>query len=120
MRIPERNHPITIAPAGVRVTVLVAGEAVASSDRALVLDEADCPPVYYLPREDVAMDLLEASGRTTCCPCKGIATHYSIPLVGALGADAAWSYADPSPAVAAIAGHFAFDPDRAAIVLGEI
>jgi uncharacterized protein (DUF427 family) len=120
VHIPDRNHPITIAPAGVRVTVVLAGEAVASSDRALVLDEAGCVPVYYLPREDVAMHLLEASGRTTSCPYKGLASHYSIPLVGELGADAAWSYVEPQPVVAVIAGHLAFDPDRATIMLGEV
>lgn len=120
MRIPGPDHPIAIAPAGVRVTVIVAGQAMASSLRALVLEEADYPPVYYLPPEDVAMDLLEASDRTTHCPYKGDASYYSIPLLGDLGADAVWSYADPYPAVAAIAGHLAFYPDRAGIVLGEV
>lgn len=120
MRIPGPDHPITVSPAGARVTVIVAGEALAQSDRALVLDEAGYPPVYYLPPADVAMDLLESSNRTSYCPYKGTARYFSIPLLGEIGADAAWSYADPYPAVAGIAGHLAFYPDRAEIVVEEV
>jgi uncharacterized protein (DUF427 family) len=53
IRIPGPDHPITIAPAGGRVRVTVAGRIVAESTRALRLEEDGYPPVYYLPRNDV-------------------------------------------------------------------
>jgi len=43
MKTPGPDHPITITPAPGRVTVRAGGTVLASSDRALVLREADYP-----------------------------------------------------------------------------
>ena len=42
-----------------RVRVLLEGAAIAESVRALRVLETSHPPVYYLPPQDVRMDLLE-------------------------------------------------------------
>ena len=112
MKTPGPDHPITIAPAGGRVTVRAGGTVIASSDRALALREADYPPVLYIPRADVAMDRLQRTEHATHCPYKGECAYFSVPDAGARGTNAAWSYETPYPAVAAIAGHLAFYPDR--------
>ena len=55
------DHPtrvITTRPAGVRVKVRFGGETIADSRRALELSEETHAPVYYLPKDDVRMDLL--------------------------------------------------------------
>ena len=112
MKLPGPDHPITIAPARQRVTVLAGGQVVAESDRALVMREAHYPPIYYLPRADAAMDRLEPSEHASYCPFKGEACYFSIPALGEAGRNAVWSYETPYSAVAEIAGCLAFYADR--------
>ncbi|WP_075791146.1 DUF427 domain-containing protein [Massilia putida] len=112
MKTPGPDHPITIAPAGGRVTVRAGGAVIASSDRALALREAAYPPVLYFPREDVAMDRLQRTDRHTYCPYKGECAYFSVTAAGPQGENAAWSYESPYPAVAGIRGYLAIYPDR--------
>ena len=103
------DHPITIEPADVTVTVRLGDDILARSDHALVLREASLPPVFYIPRGDAAMTLLEPSATRTHCPYKGDASYFS----ASSGArDVAWSYEDPFDQVAAIKDHLAFYPNR--------
>lgn len=112
MREPGPDHPITVAPHPGRVRVRLAGIVVAESADALVLREATYPPVFYIPRADVRLDLARPSERTSTCPYKGLAGYHGFEVGGAVRPDIAWSYEDPFPAVRAIAGHLAFYPDR--------
>jgi uncharacterized protein (DUF427 family) len=75
-----------------RVTVSVAGVELAVSTRATALYETSLPVRYYLPRADVRMDLLEASGTLTECPYKGAARHWSARVGDRLVDDVAWEY----------------------------
>ena len=111
-RVPGPDHPITITPAGGRVTVKVAGRVVADSSDALTLREASYPPVLYIPRKDVDLSLLERTTRRTYCPYKGDCSYYRIPAGGERSANAVWAYENAFPAVAAIKGHLAFYRDR--------
>jgi hypothetical protein len=54
-------HRIETRPSAARVTVVHDGQVLAESDRALELHERGLPVRYYLPREDVRMDLLTPS-----------------------------------------------------------
>ena len=112
MQIPDSDHPITIAPAAGPVRVHFAGRIVAESAQALVLREADYPPVYYVPRGDVDMTLLARTGHETHCPFKGDASYFSLDTGGRASVNAAWSYERPFDSVSAIAGHLAFYPGR--------
>ena len=120
VKIPGPDHPITIEAAEARVKVRVAGKTIADSVRALVLREANYPPVYYLPAADVDASQLVASSHTTYCPYKGDCSYHHIAAGGDRSQNAVWSYRAPYDAVVAIAGHFAFYPDRVgAIEVGE-
>lgn len=112
VKIPGPDHPITIAPNPGRVTVTVAGRVVADSRAALTLQEADYPPVQYIPRRDVDMSLLTRTDHASHCPYKGDAAYYSIPIGGDRSVNAVWSYEAPHDAVAQIKDHVAFYPDR--------
>lgn len=112
MKQPGPDHPITVAPNPKRVRVTFHGAVVADTTRALTLREASYPAVQYIPREDADMALLERSARSTHCPYKGDAAYFSILAGGRRAQDAIWTYESPYPAVAAIAGHLAFYPDR--------
>ncbi len=106
------GHTITINPARRHVEVSVAGQQLASSDRALRLDETGYPPRYYLPREDVRTELLRPTARTTTCPFKGRAAYWSAQVGDEIYEDLVWSYEAPIPGAAQIAGFMCFYPDR--------
>ena len=110
---PSPEHPITITPTGRRVTVSVGDTVVARTEDALTLQEASYPPVQYIPLADVDPAVLSASETTTYCPYKGDANYYNVGEVP----DVIWTYQQPYPAVADIAGRVAFYPDKARIEL---
>ncbi|GAA4336233.1 DUF427 domain-containing protein [Pigmentiphaga soli] len=112
IKIPGPDHPITVTPNTAHIVVRAGGRTVADTRRALTLREASYTPVQYIPREDVDMTLLERTSHTTHCPYKGDCSYYSIPVGGERAVNAVWSYESPHAAVAQIAGHLAFYPDR--------
>ncbi|ETZ43566.1 DUF427 domain-containing protein [Mycobacterium avium] len=113
---PSAGHPITIEPTRGRVQVRVNGELIADSTAALELREATLPAVQYIPFTDVAQDRLTRTDTRTYCPFKGEASYYSVTTsAGDTVDDVIWTYEQPYPAVAAIAGHAAFYPDKAEI-----
>ena len=77
-----------------------AGRVVADTTRALSLAEASYPPVQYIPRADVDMNLLARTAHATHCPYKGDAAYYSIAADGRTAENAVWTYEQPYPAVA--------------------
>ncbi len=115
---PTAEHPITIDPTGKRVVVRVNGEIVADTNDALQLQEASYPAVQYIPIADVKQETLTRTDTSTYCPFKGEAGYYSVTTGGRTVDDAIWFYEEPYPAVAAIAGHVAFYPDKAEIAVG--
>lgn len=112
VKIPGPDHPITVAPTREHITVTAAGKKIADTRDALVLKEASYPAVYYIPRKDVDMALLQRTTHQTYCPYKGDASYYSIPAGGERSVNAVWSYEVPYDAVSVIKDHVAFYPDR--------
>ena len=88
--------------------VRAGGAVLGESTRALELSEGTLPPVIYFPRDDIAMEFLDASDKKTTCPHKGEANYFSIVTKSTTLTDAVWSYETPIDDVAAIAGHLAF------------
>jgi uncharacterized protein (DUF427 family) len=110
---PSAGHPITIEPTRGRVQVRVMG---ADTTAALELREATLPAVQYIPLADVVQDRLTRTDTATHCPFKGDASYYSVTTSsGDTVDDVIWTYEQPYPAVAAIAGHVAFYPNKAEI-----
>lgn len=112
MELPAPSHPITVARNANRVRVVFAGEVIADTARALTLNEAGYAPVHYIPRADVAMSRLKPTAHASHCPYKGDANYFSISADGRTADNAAWSYEQPFPAMAEIAGYLAFYPNR--------
>ncbi len=111
-KIPGPDHPIAIQPSLDRVQVKLAGQTIADSTRSLTLREASYPPVQYIPKSDVRMDLLTPTTHTSHCPYKGDASYFSIKVGDRTAENAVWCYEDPYAAVSEIAGHVAFYPNR--------
>ncbi|MEZ0493490.1 DUF427 domain-containing protein [Kineococcus sp. TBRC 1896] len=117
-REPGPAHPITVTPTEGEVVVRVAGTVVARTTSALTLAEAGHPAVQYVPLDDVDPDVLRPSDTRTWCPYKGEASYWSVSAGGTDLPDGVWGYPDASPAVARIAGHVAFSPDRVSVTVG--
>jgi uncharacterized protein (DUF427 family) len=67
---------------------------------------------------DVVAARLKPSDTETYCPFKGDASYYHVVTEGGETVDdAIWTYEKPYPAVAAIAGHVAFYPDKADVTV---
>ena len=77
------------------VRVSVDGEVVAESTRAMALFESGLPPRFYLPAEDVVMDLLEPSETKTRCAYKGVASYWNVRAGDTVHEDLAWTYPEP-------------------------
>jgi uncharacterized protein (DUF427 family) len=90
------------------VEVLVGETVVATSDRPVLLLETDLPTRYYLPREDVRLDLLRPTDNVSACPYKGTAHAYWTFAGPPELRNVAWSYAAPFPAVEAVRDRICF------------
>ena len=117
-KIPGPDHPITVEPTSARVVVRVGGRILADTDQALTLREAGYPAVQYLPLAEIDQDAIRHTETHTYCPYKGEASYYTIATADGELTDAIWTYAEPYDAVADIAGHAAFYPDRVEITVG--
>ena len=93
------------------VRVEIGGQTVAESKQPRLLFETGLPTRYYLPVEDVRMDLLEPTETSSVCPYKGTASYWK--LAGdPSGRDVAWSYQDPIGETPKIRGLIAFFNER--------
>lgn len=106
---------IDILASSRHVRVSVEGQIVAESDRAHMLFETSLPTRYYLPKEDVRMDLLEVSGLVTECAYKGRPSHFSLRGSGAAGEHVAWCYESPHPEALKVQGKIAFYNEKVQI-----
>jgi uncharacterized protein (DUF427 family) len=77
------------------VVVEFDGQVVADSTRPSLLFETWLPTRYYIPADDVRMDLLEPSATSSSCPYKGTARYWSARIGGRLAPDIVWSYPEP-------------------------
>ena len=67
---------------------------------------------FYLPAEDVRMDLLEPSEKQTRCAYKGVASYWHVRLGDTLHQDLAWTYEEPDDDGRAIRGLICFFNER--------
>lgn len=111
-REPGPDHPIRVDEFPGRVRVSFNGRLIANSANAVKLQEADYPPVYYIPRHDVVWAHFKPSDHSTYCPYKGEASYFTLEVEDRRAENAVWSYESPYPAVSRIGGLVAFYPDR--------
>jgi len=103
---------LEILPSSRHVRVVLGDQTIAETHHPRLLLETGGPTRYYLPEQDVRMDLLEASGTTTRCPYKGQASYWSARIGASVFKDIVWSYRDPLPACSPIAGLLCFFNER--------
>jgi uncharacterized protein (DUF427 family) len=99
----DPRHRVDVIPSERHVVVAHAGDVLAESHRPFALFETTLPTRWYLPPEDVRVDLLTPSERTSRCPFKGRARFYRHR-----DRDLAWVYDEPIAENPRVAGLIAF------------
>lgn len=109
-------HRVDIRKSSRSVRIELDGRLLAESAEPTLLFETNLPTRFYLPREDVRIDI-HASAKRTYCPYKGHASYWSPGLDGGAGDDLIWSYEDPLPDAVAVTGLVAFFDERVDVIL---
>lgn len=94
------------------IVVRFNGETIADSRRTKRVLETSHPPVYYIPPEDVRMEFLCKTPRSTFCEWKGQASYYTLTVGDRTETNVAWFYPNPTPRFAGIKDYIAFYPGR--------
>lgn len=102
-------RPPALVPSARKVEVRSNDTPLALSTSALELQETASPPTFYLPPEDVFLDLLvPMPSRNSLCEWKGNAHYFALKTAPEM--PIAWSYARPFEEYAALKDHVAFYP----------
>jgi uncharacterized protein (DUF427 family) len=103
---------VDVLPSSRHVRIVLGGETVADTRRPHLLLETGIVTRYYIPAEDVRMDLLAATDSHTRCPYKGLASYWSAQVGKRVYKDIVWSYPDPLPESLHIGGLLCFYNER--------
>jgi uncharacterized protein (DUF427 family) len=102
------------------VVIALDGQVLAESRRPTVLFETHLPARYYVPREDVRLDLLVPSETHTICAYKGVASYWSARTGDRLTPDLAWTYERPLHDALPVAGLVCFYSERTDLTLDGV
>jgi len=105
-------RPPRLEPVDARIRVELGGEVIADTVRAWRVLETSHPPNYYLHPDDVDATHLERAPGGSFCEWKGTASYWTVRSGDRVEAAAAWSYAEPTVAYAAIRDHLGFYAGR--------
>ena len=100
--LPSKRH----------VRVVIDGQTVAETRRPHLVFETNHPVRYYIPQEDVRMNMLVPSATTSRCPYKGPASYWSVQIGGEIFSDLVWGYMAPIPEIPKIKGLVCFFHER--------
>lgn len=114
------DHKIAVTPYSGLVVVTVDETKIASTRKALKLQEASYPPVFYIPFSDIDFESLSASGTKTHCPFKGDASYWSATVDGRKIDDVMWAYQEPFDEMSGIKDFGAFYPNKVKIEATEV
>ncbi len=101
-----------------KIKVVFGGVTLAYTSRAKRVLETSHPPVYYIPSEDIRMEYLMPTDKTTFCEWKGQARYYDISTRDEITEEeksesaAAWCYPAPTPPYADLKDYVAFYPSK--------
>ena len=100
--LPSKRH----------VRVVIDGQTVAETRRPHLLFETNHPVRYYIPQQDVRMELLVPSATRSRCPYKGPASYWSVKLGDETFDDLVWGYMETIPECPKIRGLVCFFHER--------
>lgn len=113
MGTEDKRHYAIMEAYKRKLTLKYNGVTVVESSKAIILKEVGTSvynPVFYFPKEDLKMELIQEFSRKSSCPIKGEASYWNFkdnPTDNYF----AWSYEDPHPRSKKIKGYIAFNLD---------
>jgi uncharacterized protein (DUF427 family) len=107
----DPNH-VTVDANPVRIRIMAGTQPIAETQRGLVVREKGLPARYYVPREDVRMELLERTTDGASCPFKGDWVHLDLRLGDRTVGNAAWTYYRTLEDGPQIRDYIAFYPEK--------
>ncbi len=109
------EHQVTTRLHRGKVCVHADGKPVAETRFAVVVEETNHAPAYYIPFDDINEQLLTPSNHVTRCPFKGKARYWNLKIGEHEIDNAVWAYETPYDEVLELAGLAAFFPNKVTI-----
>ena len=101
-------HRVDTITSSRHIRIEVDDQIIAETTDAIFLFETGLPTRYYIPQNDVKMELLEASEQTSYCPYKGTANYWSVRVNNDSFNNVIWKYSNPISEIPKIKGFLAF------------
>ncbi|NNJ09926.1 DUF427 domain-containing protein [Chloroflexales bacterium ZM16-3] len=101
-------RPPRIEPVNRQIRIIFNGVEIANTRRAFRALETSHPPGYYLPPDDIQMQYLHRTARSSLCEWKGRAAYYTLTVGERSVKDVAWCYPQPTADFAPLAGYVSF------------
>jgi uncharacterized protein (DUF427 family) len=95
-----------------RVEVKVGDRVIADSQRTVRVLETASPPTFYIPPDDIRMDVLAPHPSSSWCEWKGTAKYWALNVKDRPREMIGWTYPKPTPEFESITGWFSFYPGR--------
>ena len=104
----DPRHRVDVIESSRHVQVAINGTIVADTRRPRLLFETTHPTRYYIPPEDVRMELLTPSDLHSRCPYKGEASYWTARVGDRTFENIVWGYQDPIGECPRIKGYLSF------------
>ena len=93
-----------------QVQIIFNGVTIADTCRSPRVLETSHPPSYYIPPEDIQMQYLQKTSRSSWCEWKGQAGYYTVAVGDKEAVNAGWFYPNPTLAFEPIKNYVGFYP----------
>lgn len=108
-------HRVDVRRSTRHLRIELDGQVLAETHRPSLVFETNLATRYYLPREDVQVELVPSDTHTICA-YKGEASYWSVPG----HEDIVWGYEDPLPDAAGLAGLVAFYDEKVQVTVDGV
>jgi uncharacterized protein (DUF427 family) len=108
-------HRVDVRRSSRQVRIELDGRVLAETSSPSLVFETNLPTRFYLPREDVTVELKPSESHTSCA-YKGVASYWSVDGEE----DLVWGYEDPLPDGAGLKGLVAFYDDRVDVIVDGV
>ena len=105
-------RPPRVEPVAERIVVVLGGQVVADTVRAVRVLETSHPPVYYLPRADIVAGSLSNAEGNSWCEFKGRAKYLSVRSGEHTAERSAWYYPQPAAGYELLVDRVAIYPSQ--------
>lgn len=100
-------RPAIAEPTRAHVVIEHAGTIVANTRASVRTIETSHPPSYYIPRADIACEIVRADG-SSFCEWKGAAVYWNVVIGEMVLPRVGWSYPTPTRSFEVLRDHVAF------------